>query len=96
MNLNTPLLNLDGNEFEDKATLKTVILGALINPIRGDEGMAPEAKVACFRLMMKVNDKADDCSFTAEETTLIKDRVGRAYLPLVVGRVYQAIDPASI
>jgi hypothetical protein len=96
MNLTTSLTDIDGNEFQDKSTVKTAILGSLMNPLPGDETMVADKKVALFKLALKVNDTAADCQLTAEEVAMIKERVGKGYPPLIVGRVFQLLDPASV
>jgi len=96
LNLNQVLVDLDQQPFADGATYKTVILSSLLATLPGDEKAGAKEKVSLFQLSMKVHDQADDCDLTSEEITLIKDRVGRAFAPLVVGRVFALIDPATI
>jgi len=95
MDLTKPLTDLEGNAFADGATYKTVLLGALLNVLRGDETLTGEQKFKLYALSMKINDTAADCKIAAEDVVLLKDRVGRAYPPLVVGRVFALLDPAA-
>jgi len=95
MNLNTEITDFDGNSFPDKPTIKSAVMGSLINVLRGDETLAAEQKVKMFELAMRIHG-AEQIELTAEDVSLIKERVGKAYPPMVVGRVFQAIDPASV
>lgn len=95
MDLTKPLLDLDGNSFPDQATHKTVLIGALLNTLKGDEHMNGEQKLKLYTLSMKINDTAAECRLSAEDVVLLKDRVGRAFPPLVVGRVFELLDPAA-
>jgi hypothetical protein len=40
--------------------------------------------------------QAKDAKLTAEEVKEIKDVVAKAFAPLVVGRVWEIIDPAAM
>lgn len=98
MKLNEIVKDLDGKpllENSEEVTLSAVLLRSLLTPMRGDENMAGQEKVKLAVLAMKINGK-DEADFTAEETTLMKDRIGRAFAPIVVLRAWQALDPASI
>jgi len=93
MKLTTKLRDMDGNEFADGATLKAVIINALLTPLHGDDKKSGTDKMKLFRLAQKVHD-GDDLTLPAEDVALIKERTGLAYAPLIVGRIWEAIDPA--
>lgn len=88
-----PLLDLDQKEIPG-GNLGSVCVNALLTPAQGDERMSGEEKLKRYKLGMKIsgNDSAD---LSAEELSLIKACVGKLYAPLIVGRVYDAIDPVD-
>ena len=96
----TPIRNIDGSVVEvgagDKSplTLGKVLQDALIaNNLPGDTASTDE-KGNRFRLALKVHAGKDP--LTAEEVTLAKKVIGLAYGPLIIGRVTELLDPASI
>lgn len=72
-NLDQPLQTLDGNDFQDKATLKTVIFMALNTPVEGDDKMGVEAKMKQYGLLKTVH-KGGIADLTAEDIATIKAR----------------------
>lgn len=100
MNLNDTLKDLDGNEFEDKATYRSTIIKALTSGLPGDEKIE-ERKFGLFQLAMvidalaKKGDVAIEDELSVDDRKAIKDRVAKAYAPLVVGLIWTAIDPAG-
>jgi hypothetical protein len=93
--LDAPITDLEDKPFPDGATLRTVLLGACLNTLRADELMDAKQKVELYLLSKKIASKGD-ADLAIEEVALLKDRVGKAYNPLVVGRVYEILDPASV
>lgn len=95
-----PILSIDGKPIpvsaEDKTplTLGKIAQDALIAPTLPNDQPTPEEKGRRFWLAMKIHDGAT--ALTAEEVALIKKVVGLAYGPLVVGRVSEMLDPASV
>lgn len=94
-NLDTQITDLENKPFADGATLRTVLLGACLSTLRGDELMDEKQKVPIYLLSKKISEKGD-IELTAEDVVLLKGRVGKAYNPLVVGRAYEILDPASL
>lgn len=103
LDLTASLADFDGNPILDSdasdakaATLGGLLLRSLLVPMRGDELMAGQEKVELAMLAQRLHG-ADEIELTAEETALLKERTGKTYLlPLVVMRIWQAIDPASV
>lgn len=93
--LDTPITDLDDKPFPDGATLRTVLLGACLNTLRADELMDAQQKVKLYLLSKKISEKGD-AELTTDDVVLLKERVGKAYNPLVVGRVYEILDPAAL
>lgn len=90
-NFSTSLVDLDGKPYEDKATLKTVCLTALVQPLEEDRSQTAEQKLALYTLAKKVN-RGGVVEVTAEELTTIKTRVGKMFGVLVVGLVFEMLD----
>ena len=87
------LVNPDGSPIEDGLTLSKVSFQVLWNPIRGDENTGADVKARCGQLAIKIADK-EVVDLSAEEISLIKERVGRAIAhPGVVLRVNTLLDP---
>lgn len=96
MNLDTPICDLDGKPFQDGSTVKSAILQALVSALPGDEKEGRENKLSMFGLQLKVHAASNETAFTAEEIAMIKDRVSRGYPALVMGRVFEVLDPAEL
>lgn len=99
------LTNLDGEPLKDAdakgeavdATLKMCVINALLAPAQ--QGQKPETgveKLKKYNLASKVNDN-EEIELSAEEISLIKDRVGELFPPLVVGQVFKLLgEPTEI
>lgn len=92
-----PLLDLDGKEIMapdgKRFTLRHAVQQALMTVLESDRNMTAADKVRAFSLALK--SQADDMEASAEDITFIKDRIGRAFPPLVVGRAFEMLDPTS-
>lgn len=80
-------------DFAGQSVGKTIgdcVLDALMAPLPGDDKLSAAEKVAQFKLAMKVHG-AQTVHLSLEEAALIKARVGQAFPPLVVGRVFEAL-----
>lgn len=93
--LDAPITDIEDKPFPGGETLRTVLLGACLNTLRADELMDAKQKVELYLLSKKIAGRGD-VELTTEEVVLLKERVGKAYNPLVVGRVYEVLDPASV
>lgn len=101
----TPIKDLDGNVIMEAAsvpdgspkavTLGRVAVNAVLQNYPDEAGLAGDVKVKRFMLAMKVVD-AGEVELTAEEVTALKERIAKAYGPLVVGRAWALLDPASV
>ena len=96
----TKILQIDGKEIpisaEDKTplTLGVACEQALIATNLVGDNPTPDEKTKRFWLAMKIHDAKQE--LTAEDVSLAKKVVGLAYGPLIVGRVTQLLDPASV
>ncbi len=94
-----PITQLDGSTIptsaDDKSplTLGKICEDSLIATLPGDQP-TPTEKNQRFWIAMKIHDGKGD--LTADEITIAKKVIGLAYGPLVVGRAYALLDPASV
>jgi hypothetical protein len=90
-NFDAPMLDLDGKPYTDKATLKSVVFGAIQAQLMGDEQMSTDVKLRLYTVASKIA-KGGVVEVSVEDLALIKDRVGRAYSPLVVGEAFRLLE----
>lgn len=84
----TPLSDSEG-----EVSLKRVCTAALLGSYPDEKELAGTEKVARFRLAVRIESGSD--KFSAEEISLIKKLVAKAYVPLVVGRAWELLDPTG-
>ncbi len=76
-----------GKEF----TLRAACVNALMAVMEKDNNLSGEDKLKSFELAKRIqNDPEPD--LTPEELTKIKDRVGKAYGPVIVGPVFTILN----
>ena len=91
------LTDLDGNPMKDgenDATLGRIATNALLLPYQDEQNLSGEDKLKRFMLAGKARGPAVE--LTVEEIALAKRLIGKAYGPLVVGRAWALLDPASV
>lgn len=71
-------------------TLRHLVQQAMLTSVPGDERYEGPAKAGFFQIAMKA--QADEADFTIEEMTTIKDRIGKVFSPLFVGRAFALIE----
>ena len=98
VNLNVPLLDLDGkpslDEFGKSISLKESCANALIAIKRdGSVGLNEEdsLKLTKFNLALKINAAKEEIELTPEEVVMIKQAVNSFNGPLVYGRVCEIL-----
>lgn len=74
--------------------LQRVCEDALIASYPDEQTLPPSEKNLRFWLAVKIHNGEQNLS--ADEITLLKKVIGKAYGPLVVGRAYGMLDPNSI
>ncbi len=92
------LTDLDGKPVKNseiEVTLGAAATHALLTPFPDEQNLSGEEKVKRFLLATKVRE-AKDVKLTIDELNMIKKLVGKAYAPLLVGRIWEIIDPASV
>lgn len=94
-----PILDLAGmpvkqTEAADSpdATLATVATGALMATFPDERELSGTDKAARFHLAMKLTN-GGDVDLKVEDVALLKNLIGKAFGPLVVGRAYDLLDP---
>jgi hypothetical protein len=90
------LKTLDGQVMKDNdgqgnavdATLKMALVNSILSPVQKESGID---KVKKFNLAQRVY-KDDEVELTAEDITLIKERVGETFAPIIVGQVWNILE----
>ena len=104
INLNQTLIGYDGKEIHltsDKdspvATLKDICVVALETVTQEHDGPSLSAleKFKRDRLARRIYE-ASTIELTAEEISLVKERIGKVYGPYVVGAAWPLLDPAVL
>jgi hypothetical protein len=86
-----PILKIDGTEYDDKANLATVSFMALTAQVPGDERMTGEQKLRQYKLAHLVH-RGGVQEVSAEDVTLLKERIGKAFSVMVVGKAYELLE----
>ncbi|QOR55296.1 MAG: hypothetical protein SHS37scaffold220_65 [Phage 67_12] len=90
-NFDAPMLSLDGKPYTDGATLKTVVFSAIQAQVPHDEKMTVDQKMKLYVLAGKVA-KGGVVEVTAEDLSLMKERVGLVYPPLTMGEAFRLLE----
>lgn len=94
LSLDQVMKDAKGEEFADKATLGTAIYASLQAQLPTDAGTSLEAQMKRYRLLQRVG-KGGEIDVTAEEISMIKDRVSKAFPISVVGAVVDIVEGLS-
>jgi hypothetical protein len=90
----SPVLDDDGRTVKEPEKLRDYLVAALNNTIQG-EVLTPEQKMLSYRLTTRLY-KTKEVNLTSEDIVLIKDRVGKIFGPLVLGRVSDMLEGNKI
>lgn len=101
IDFNSELTSLDGSALIDGGspiTLKKVAIEALLGVM--DDGGRPERmlaeqKVRYALLAQSIFSANEPLDLQVEDIAVIKDRIGRAYAPLIVMRAWALLDPSN-
>ena len=92
--VNEVLRTLDGQTMKDNvdgqavdATVKTVIVNAVLAPVDKESGID---KVKKYELAKKIY-ASDEVDLDEDEIKTIKDAVGKNFAPIVVGQIYELL-----
>lgn len=89
--LDRSMLNTEGKEFEDKATFRKILITACLATDPEDKTNA-DTKYKVGMLAFKLQKAQKSVEVTAEEVTMLKERIGKYFGPLVVVRVYDLLE----
>ena len=92
--LDQKMYDLDGKEFTDKATLKTLCFGALSTFIQRDEDMKVADRMVQHSLLNRIN-KGGEVDLTSDEIVMIKDRAAKLYPIIALGALVKALEKDS-
>ena len=95
VNVNVQLRTLSGIDMKDDdgqgnavgATVKSVIVNAVLSPVEKELGID---KVKKYELAKKIYS-SDEVNLDEDEIKLIKERIGECFSPLVVGQVFELL-----
>lgn len=93
--ISQPLLDLDGKPIVERdvpVTLMTVALSALMAQFEDERALTGKEKADRYQLAMKINKRPGEVDLTAEQVSLLKLLIGKAYGPLVVGQAYEMLE----
>lgn len=95
----TEIIDLAGNpivsppknpgEKPEPLTLRAASIQALMG---ADDKATGDQKFKVFMLAQRIHEE-DEPTLKSEEITLVKNAVGKLFFPLVVGRVWNLLDP---
>jgi hypothetical protein len=80
---------------DEPMTLGTCAIGALQHLFVGEDA-SEQVKVRRFKLAVRIAQATQPLELSNDEVTTLKLVVGKFWNPLVVGRLFQAIDPESM
>ncbi len=87
----------DGIPLTRDLTLAMVLEGALLNLSDEDRNISGQEKARRFALAVKIhNANHKPLELGIEDLVTLKELVGKLYTPMVVGRVFEILDPAEI
>lgn len=90
-NLDTPVLRLDGQEYDDKPTFGSVLFMSIQAALPDDQRIPTSEKMKLYRLAQKVV-KGGIVDFSSEELALMKKRVEEALPTILMGTVVDMLD----
>ena len=91
INLTQVLTEFNGKPIEQEGkelTLKVALTFALSQILQEDDG---QKKLDKYLLAMKIND-AEEIKFTGEQTTQLKEAIGKIYGPFVSGMIWCLLE----
>ena len=92
-----PMVGPDGKPVE--LTLATVAENVLTSSFQDEPNLKGDEKVKRFVLATKIYDDATakkNTDISADDITLLKTLIAKAYNPLVTGQAWKMLDPASV
>jgi len=94
--LNRDLLDLEGKNLSGvdgkPATICSVSIEALLATYKNEVSLSGEDKLKRWELAVKLRSVTDTVELTVEEVALIKNLVGKAYGPVIVGQTWKVLE----
>ena len=90
-NLETVMTDIHGKPYDDVTTLGKICLLAFQTPARSDEALTGPEKLAQYVLATKLV-KGGTVDLSAEDITLIKDRLAKTIQALAYGRACELLE----
>ena len=84
----------DGGETKSAFTLGSAAVRALVIPYEDERNLSPEEKFKRGELAARIHG-ATSLSLKAEDVTLLKKLIGKAFGPLIVFRAWPLLDAAE-
>lgn len=98
VNLNKAILDIEGKPIrdgEEELNVRKCLVGSLLNSPDGQQ-IEGQEKQKRFALALRLqNQKDENINLTAEQIVLLKKVVGHSFAPLLVGRLYEELEPSS-
>lgn len=94
INVNVNLKDFDGTDLAEGGkplTVKRVLINACCSPVQG-ENIDGVEKYKRYKLADRIS-KNDEAQLSAEDIVLLKTLVGKLYFPLIVGQIYDLLEP---
>lgn len=90
------IMGVDKKAVEDEDKKPLILKKVCVNALLGNvpnENISGEEKYKRYKLFRRIDESVDGfAEVSAEEITLLKTLIGKFYLPLVVGRAYDALE----
>jgi len=89
------LTNLDGSKIKEGINLKTVCQNALMGAYKGEEALEGDEKARRYDIAIKLNS-SNELDLRVEDVKTIKEVIGKAFGPLIVGQAYKIIEGETV
>jgi hypothetical protein len=86
-----PMIDIDG---KTQLTLLSVVEVALLANLPSDQGLSGQQKFDLYELMRKIKAGPQPVKLSEPDLTTLRDRVGKAFGPSIVGPAWKMLDPA--
>lgn len=94
--LDKGLKDLNDNEIfgvnQQAATLKGLSIDALCATFKDEEKLSGEDKLKRYELALKIKNSSEPATLSAEEVTLIKKLISKAYGTIIVGQAWTMLE----
>lgn len=87
--LSGEIKDINGNSLKEPKTIKEIIVDAVLSTEENEKGATKYEK---YKLATRINEsETGEVDLSAEDVVLIKDMIGKNYVPLVVGQIYNIL-----